>query len=290
MGIGAIRGIKSGYLFCALLKSSRMRENSMSRLAGKVAIVTGGAGGIGAATAHELAREGAAIAVVDIDEAKAAGVADEIRRTGAHAIALGGDLAEEDAARSAVETTVAEFGRVDVLHNNAALTASGFLSRDTTVSEMPLDVWQRSMAVNLGSQLLMCKYAVPEMRRAGGGSIINMSSGAALSGDRTRLAYGVSKAGVHALTMYVATSEGKRGVRANTIVPGLILTDAVRAHLSDEILAGLGRATLTPYVGQPEDVADLVAFLASEQSRYITGQMISIDGGMSAHVAMNTGD
>ena len=262
----------------------------MSRLAGKVAIVTGGAGGIGAATAHELAREGAAIAVVDIDEAKAVVVAEEIRGTGAHAIALGGDLAEEDAARSAVESTVAEFGRVDVLHNNAALTASAFLSRDTTVSEMPLDVWQRSLAVNLGSQLLMCKYAVPEMRRNGGGSIINMSSGAALSGDRTRLAYGVSKAGVHALTMYVATSEGKRGVRANTIVPGLILTDAVRAHLSDEILAGLGGATLTPYVGQPKDVADLVVFLASEQSRYITGQMISIDGGMSAHVALNTSD
>ena len=262
----------------------------MSRLAGKVAIVTGGAGGIGATTAHELAREGAAVAVVDIDEAKAVGIADEIRRTGAQAIALGGDLAQEDAARSVVQSTVAEFGHIDVLHNNAALTASSFLSRDTTVSEMSLDVWQRSMEVNLGSQLLMCKYVVPEMRRNGGGSIINMSSGAALSGDRTRLAYGVSKSGVHTLTMYVATSEGKRGVRANTIVPGLILTDAVRAHISEDILDGLGRSTLTPYVGQPQDVADLVVFLASDQSRYITGQMISIDGGMSAHVTMNTGE
>lgn len=260
----------------------------MSRLAGKVAIVTGGAGGIGAATAHELAGEGAAVAVVDIDEAKAQEVTEEIRRTGAQAIALGGDLADEDVARSVVQATVAEFGRIDILHNNAALTASEFLSRDTTVSEMPLDVWQRSMEVNLGSQLLMCKYVVPQMYN--GGSIINMSSGAALKGDRTRLAYGVSKAGVHALTMYVATSEGKRGVRANTVVPGLILTDAVRAHLSDDILAGLSRATLTPYVGQPKDVAELVGFLASEQSRYITGQMISIDGGMSAHVSMNTGD
>ena len=262
----------------------------MSRLAGKVAIVTGGGGGIGAATAHELAREGAAVAVVDIDETKAAGVADGIRRSGAQAIALGGDLAQEEAAQSAVNSTVAEFGRIDILHNNAALTASSFLSRDTTVSEMSLDVWQRSLQVNHGSQLLMCKYTVPEMRKSGGGSIVNMSSGAALSGDRTRLAYGVSKAGVHALTMYVATSDGKQGVRANTIVPGLILTDAVRAHLSEDIVNGLGRATLTPYVGQPQDVAELVVFLASEQSRYITGQMIAIDGGMSAHVAMNTGD
>jgi NAD(P)-dependent dehydrogenase (short-subunit alcohol dehydrogenase family) len=262
----------------------------MPRLAGKVAIVTGGAGGIGAATAHELAREGAAVAVVDIDEAKAAGVADEIRQTGARAIALGGDIAEEDAAQHVVRSTVAEFGRIDVLHNNAALTASDFLSRDTTVSEMPLDVWQRSLDVNLGSQLLMCKHTVPEMRKNGGGSIINMSSGAALSGDRTRLAYGVSKSGVHTLTMYVATSEGKRGVRANTVVPGLILTDAVRAHLSEDTIHGLGRATLTPYLGQPHDVANLVVFLASEQSRYITGQMIAIDGGMSAHVGLDTGD
>jgi NAD(P)-dependent dehydrogenase (short-subunit alcohol dehydrogenase family) len=259
----------------------------MSRLAEKVAIVTGGAGGIGAATAHGLAREGAAVAVVDIDEAKAAGVADQIRRTGARAIALGGDLAQEYTARDVVRSTVAEFGRVDVLHNNAALTASDFLSRDTTVTEMSLNVWRRSLDVNLGSQLLMCKYVVPEMRRGGGGSIVNMSSGAALSGDRTRLAYGVSKSGVHALTMYVATSEGKGGVRANTIVPGLILTDAVRAHLSEEVIANLGRATLTPYLGQPKDVADLVVFLASEASRYITGQMIAIDGGMSAHVGLD---
>jgi NAD(P)-dependent dehydrogenase (short-subunit alcohol dehydrogenase family) len=262
----------------------------MSGLAGKVAIVTGGGGGIGAATSHELARAGAAVAVVDIDEAKAVAVVDEIRRTGAQAIALGGDLADEQTAVHVVRSTVSEFGRLDVLHNNAALTTSSFLSRDTTVSEMPLDVWQRSLDVNLGSQLLMCKYAVPEMRKGGGGSIVNMlSSGAALSGDRTRLAYGVSKSGVHALTMYVATSEGKAGVRANTVVPGLILTDAVRAHLSEEIIANLGRATLTPYLGQPQDVADLVAFLASEQSRYITGQMISIDGGMSAHVMLDTG-
>lgn len=262
----------------------------MSRLAEKVAIVTGGAGGIGAATARELAREGAAVAVVDIDEAKAADVADEIRRTGARAIALGGDLAREATARDVVESTVAEFGRVDVLHNNAALTASDFLSRDTTVTEMSLDVWQRSLEVNLGSQLLMCKYAVPEMRRGGGGSIVNMSSGAALKGDRTRLAYGVTKSGVHTLTMYVATSEGKAGVRANTIVPGLILTDAVRAHLSEEIIDRLGRATLTPHLGEPQDVADLVVFLASDASRYITGQMIAIDGGMSAHVGLDTGD
>ena len=142
------------------------------------------------------------------------------------------------------------------------------------------------MHVNLRSQMLMCKYAVPAIVRAGGGSIINMSSGASLKGDRTRTAYGVSKAGVNALSLYVATSHGKQGVRANAILPGLVITDAVRAHLDERILASLGKATLTPSVGQPDDVADVVVFLASDESRYITGQLLAVDGGMSAHVGL----
>jgi NAD(P)-dependent dehydrogenase (short-subunit alcohol dehydrogenase family) len=136
----------------------------------------------------------------------------------------------------------------------------------------------------LRSQMLMCKHVIPEMVRNGGGSIINMSSGASLKGDRTRTAYGVAKAGVNTLTMYAATSHGKQGVRVNTIVPGLIITDAVRAHLNERMLTGLSHAILTPYVGEPDDVANLVVFLASDESRYITGQMITIDGGMSTHV------
>ena len=256
----------------------------MGRLEGKVAIVTGGAGGIGAATARAIAREGGSVAVVDIDVARADEVARVIGDAGGVAMSVGADLSDETAVTATIEATVGRFGRVDVLHNNAALTESAFLARDTEVTELALDVWERAMAVNLRSQMLMCKHVVPEMVRGGGGSIINMSSGASLKGDRTRTAYGVSKAGVNTLTMYVATSHGKQGVRVNTIVPGLIITDAVRAHLTEQMLTGLGRATLTPYVGEPDDVANLVVFLASDQSRYITGQMIAIDGGMSAHV------
>ncbi len=185
---------------------------------------------------------------------------------------------------AAVEAAMARFGRLDVLHNNAALTESEFLSRDTKVTELALEVWERTMAVNLRSQMLTCKHVIPEMVRTEGGSIVNMSSGASLKGDRTRTAYGVSKAGVNTLTMYVAAGHGKQGVRANTVVPGLIITDAVRAHLTEGMLGALGRSTLTPYLGQPDDIADLVVFLASDESRYITGQMITIDGGMSAHV------
>jgi NAD(P)-dependent dehydrogenase (short-subunit alcohol dehydrogenase family) len=258
----------------------------MGRLIDRVAIVTGGGGGIGGATARALAREGASVLIVDIDEAAAAAVASDIEEGGGTAAAFRADLSEEADVIAMIAAATGRFGRLDVLHNNAALTDSDFLVRDTAVTDLSLDVWERTMAVNLGSQMLACKHAVPEMARGGGGSIINMSSGASLKGDRTRTAYGVSKAGVNALSMYVATSHGKLGIRVNTIVPGLVITDAVRAHLDERTLAGLGKATLTPYLGQPDDIAGLVVFLASDESRYITGQMIVIDGGMSAHVGL----
>ncbi len=257
---------------------------TVGRVAGKVALVTGGAGGIGGATARSLSKEGASVVVIDIDGAGAARVVETIEASGGTAMSVEADLSEEDDVMSAVEATVAEFGRLDVLHNNAALTESDFLTRDRKVTQLSLDVWERTLSVNLRSQMLTCKHAIPEMVKHGGGSIVNMSSGASLKGDRTRTAYGVSKAGVNTLTMYVAAGHGKQGVRVNTIVPGLIVTDAVRAHLTEDVLEALGRSTLTPYLGDPDDIANLVVFLASEESRYITGQMIIIDGGMSAHV------
>jgi NAD(P)-dependent dehydrogenase (short-subunit alcohol dehydrogenase family) len=258
----------------------------VDRLAGRVAIVTGGGGGIGGATARALARHGAAVVVVDVDPSAAGAVVTAVEDSGGKAVACHADVSQEEQVRAVVETAIATFGRLDVLHNNAALTDSDFLQGDTAVTDLSLEVWEQTMAVNLRSQMLMCKHAVPQMVRGGGGSIINMSSGASLKGDRTRTAYGVSKAGVNALTLYVATSHGKQGIRANTILPGLVITDAVRAHLNEATLAGLSKATLTPAAGQPDDIADVVVFLASDESRYITGQMIAVDGGMSAHVGL----
>ena len=261
----------------------------MERLNDKVAIVTGGGGGIGGATARALAREGASVVVVDIDLAAAERVASGIEEVGDHAMAFQADLSDEAQVIATIDATVSRYGRLDVLHNNAALTDSDFLTRDTQVTDLALDVWERTLEVNLRSQMLMCKHAVPVMVGGGGGSIINMSSGASLKGDRTRTAYGVSKAGVNALSMYVATSHGKQGIRVNTILPGLIITDAVRAHLDEKMVAGLGKAVLTPSVGQPDDIADVVVFLASNESRYITGQMLCVDGGMGAHVGLGDG-
>ncbi len=257
----------------------------MGRLGGKVAIVTGGAGGIGRASALALARDGARGTVVDVDGDGAARVAAEIRAGGAEALAITADVSEEAEVAAMVSTTVGTFGRLDVLHNNAALTSADVLSRDTIVTEMTLEVWDRTLAVNLRSQMLGCKHAIPAMLANGGGAIVNMSSAAANVGDVTRVAYGVSKAGVQALTRYVATAYGKQGIRANAIVPGLVVTPAVTAQLSDEMLASIAETNLTPYLGQPEDIAGVVVFLASDDARYVTGQMIAVDGGSSTRGA-----
>ena len=153
------------------------------------------------------------------------------------------------------------------------------------MTDMSLEVWDEMMSVNLRSQMLTCKHAIPHMVRGGGGAIVNMSSGAAVSGDLIRTAYSVSKAGISTLTRFVATQYGRQGVRANTIVPGLILTEPVKAQIPPDMLGAYPRSVLTPYVGEPDDIARLVCFLVSPESRYITGQSLTIDGGMSVHSA-----
>ena len=253
---------------------------SGSELSGKVAIVTGGAGGIGSAVCRLLASEGASVAVADIDDAAAALVAEEIGGVAAHV-----DLADEASVAAMAAEVAEQFGGIDILDNNAALTDAGVLALDQAVTEMDIDVWDSMMAVNLRSQMLTCKHVIPHMVRRGGGAIVNMSSGAANSGDLGRTAYSVSKSAITAFTKYVATQYGRQGVRVNTIVPGLILTEPVRAQIPPEMLKLYTRSVLTRHVGEPSDVADLVAFLVSDRSRYITGQSISIDGGMSIHGA-----
>jgi NAD(P)-dependent dehydrogenase (short-subunit alcohol dehydrogenase family) len=218
----------------------------------------------------------------DIDEVGAQRVADEL---GDRGLAVPVDLAEEASVAAMVQAVVDELGGIDLLDNNAALTAADVLARDGAVADMDVEVWDQMMAVNLRSQMLTCKHAVPHMVRRGGGAVVNMSSGAANGGDLTRTAYSVSKAGITTFTKYLATQYGREGVRANTIVPGLILTEPVKAQVPEKMLAAYTKSLLVPFVGEPDDVADLVAFLVGPRSRYVTGQAIAIDGGMSAHTA-----
>jgi NAD(P)-dependent dehydrogenase (short-subunit alcohol dehydrogenase family) len=251
----------------------------MRRLEDKVAIVTGGAGGIGSATARRLASEGARVVVADINLAQASEVAKSI---GAQALALAYDAADVASIKELVDATVRHFGRLDILHNNAAITSVEVQSHDTTVVDIPFEVWDRTLQVNLKSYMAGCKYALPHMLARSGGAIINTASGSGSHGDLARVAYGTSKAAIINLTRYVATQYGREGIRCNAISPGLILTAASEKAVP-ELLRMISEHVSTPRLGRPEDVAALVAFLASEDAGYINGENITCDGGMCAH-------
>jgi NAD(P)-dependent dehydrogenase (short-subunit alcohol dehydrogenase family) len=253
------------------------------RLAGKVAIVTGAASGIGRATALLMAREGASVVVADLNGAGANAVAQEIEAAGGRAVGQAADVAEEASVVAMIEAAAKHFGGLDVLHNNAAASDPALMSRDGDVADMDIAVFDRTLAVNLRGPMLGCKHAIPRMLARGGGAIVNTSSAAALVGDPVRTAYGASKAGLDSLTRYVATQYGKRGIRCNSIAPGVIATPALAANVPTEMIAIYERSHLTPRLGKPEDIAAAVVFLASDDAAFITGQTISVDGGLLAH-------
>jgi NAD(P)-dependent dehydrogenase (short-subunit alcohol dehydrogenase family) len=174
-------------------------------------------------------------------------------------------------------------GRLDLYVNNAALMGAGEFGVDGDLLSMTAERWDRAFAVTLRGQMLGCKHALTPMLAQGGGAIVNMSSASGLRGDLVRIAYGCAKAGVNALTQHVATRYGKQGIRCNAIAPGLVRTESgARMRASD--LALYESVHLTPYLGEPEDIAALVAFLGSAQARFITGQVIGADGGELAHM------
>jgi NAD(P)-dependent dehydrogenase (short-subunit alcohol dehydrogenase family) len=253
-------------------------------LTGRVAVVTGAGAGIGRASAEAMARAGASVVVADIDADAARAVALHISKDiGGQAIPSIVDVADETQVSAMVGLAVSTFGGLHILHNNAAITAPEFLARETTVVDMDVDVWDRRMAVDLKGTMLGCKHAVPAMLAAGGGSIINMSSGAALAGGDTLVAYGSAKAGIVALTRYVATTFGQQGIRCNAISPGVVMTEAVNAHLPSEVQDIMAQNHLSPRFGVPNDVANAVVFLAGDGAAFINGQAICVDGGLSVH-------
>ncbi len=251
----------------------------MGRLAGKVAIVTGGGGGIGSAVARRLVSEGARVAVADIIEESAQRVAQSL---GDAAIAVAFDAASADSVKALVDRTVSHFGKLDILHNNAAMTDPVKSAQDTTAIDIPMAIWQEILDVNLTGYLLGCRYAIPYMIANGGGSIVNTASNSGTAGDLARIAYGSTKGAIITLTRYVATQHGSQNIRCNSIAPGVVLTEALEKTVPGlkEIIK---RHILTPEFGTPDDIAALVAFLASDESRYITGENISISGGGLIH-------
>ncbi|GGL40127.1 SDR family NAD(P)-dependent oxidoreductase [Nocardia jinanensis] len=256
----------------------------MSEFEGKVAIVTGGANGMGEAVVRELAANGATVVIADIDRERAETVEAAVRSSGGTARAVHTDVRDEDQVRALVDTVVAEYGRIDILDNNAAsleLTAN-----DPDVVALDPQILHQTLQGNLIAPFLCSKYVIPVMIAGGGGSIINMASVAGFTGDIALTAYALSKAGVIQLTRAIAVQYGKQNVRANAIAPATILTPNVDAYMPQDYRDAYIHNSSTPFLGAPEDVSGLVVFLASQRARYMTGHVIPVDGGITSALAV----
>lgn len=254
----------------------------MSSLAGRIALVTGAGSGIGQATARLLAERGAAVLVTDINAQTAAATAQSITDAGGTAESCVCDIGREDSIRAAIAQAVSRFGGLDILHNNAALQDPKVLAQDGDLTAMDAEIWDRVMATNVRGTMLCCKHAIPEMLKRGGGSIINTSSTYGLAAFISLPAYSASKAAINSLTQHVAAAYGKRGIRCNAVAPALVLTPLTHTFIPAPLIDINVDGACTPFLGGPLDVAQAVAFLASEEARFINGHILPVDGGTLA--------
>ena len=260
----------------------------MNRLDGKVAFITGGGSGIARAASLLFAREGAKVVVAEIDGALGEATARDVVDAGGDAMAVRTDVTDASSVRAAIDAVVARHGRLDILFN----CAGGSLNEDSVVTEVDLDVWDRTMALDVRGAMLVCRHGIPELVKAGGGSVVNMSSGAALRGSSPKHVYTAAKGAILSFTRALAGSYAKDNIRANAICAGRILTDRILNNYGTAGAPGpvadrqdaAGRVRDYPFwVGRPEDIANIALFLASDESRMITGATIPADGGRSAY-------
>jgi len=249
------------------------RESGSGEFAGRVALVTGGAGdGIGSATARRLARDGAAVVIVDSHEARTREVSQQIAAdTGARVLGMPGDIADRSRMDEILATAQQQLGAVDILVNNAALNVLG------DVVDMDAADWDRVIDVDLTACFYLIRQALPGMMSRGAGSIINVTSVAGYLGSGREGPYAASKAALHSLTRSVAFEAGPSGVRCNAVATGIIWSKFVRKY-AKQMEAEVARTPMRR-IGEPEDVAELIAFLCSERSSFITGETINISGG-----------
>jgi len=255
----------------------------MRGLRGRIFVVAGAAGGIGAASARRLAAEGASVVVGDIDAAGAEGTAERIVSEGGTAIAVQYDQGDEASVAALIARAVNHFGALDGLHTNAADLRAEVFGRDVDLLNMDVGVWERTMRVNLIGYATLVRAAVPHLLARGGGAIVCTSTtgGAPPIGRSTPVAYSASKAGVNALCRHVASRWGQEGVRCNVVAPGVVLTEAARRVMDPELIEDLQAATRSTRLGAPEDIAASVAFLLSDDGAWVNGQVWGVNGGVA---------
>lgn len=251
-----------------------------TRFDGRVAIVTGGAGGIGEAIARLLTARGAKVAIADIAFERAETLAAELP----FAIPVKLDLADESSIAAMIATTVSHFGRLDVLHNNAALLDPDVARADVDIEHMGTDLWDRTFTVNVRGTMIASREALPHLR-AGKGCIVNTVSALALQGHIIQAAYSSSKAALIQMTRAIATSHGVHGVRCNAIAPGMTMTPALLGAFPPALRKVVEDETLREQLGEADDIAEASVFLASDAARNITGQVLVSDGGAACHVS-----
>jgi NAD(P)-dependent dehydrogenase (short-subunit alcohol dehydrogenase family) len=254
----------------------------MGRLDGKVAFITGAGSGIARAAAHLFAQEGAGVALVEIDRELGRRTATEIEAAGGRALFIETDVTDERAVMDAVAQTEAELGPLTTLFN----CAGGSLPEDGPASEVDMSVWDHTMALDLKGTFLCCRHVIPRIVEAGGGSVINMSSIVALKGSFPMHVYASAKGAILSLTRSLAGTYARDGIRVNAISPGMVLTERARARIADSdglAAAGIDTSHHPFAVGEPGDVANIALFLASDESRMITGATIPAEGGLTAY-------
>lgn len=250
----------------------------LRRLEGKV-IVVAGAGGIGNELARRYAAEGASVVLGDMDAAMAEEVAGEIGESGGTAIGIALDGADDASIKAAVDLAVSRFGGLDGFHANYASFADGESGEDAV--GLPLEIYDEVMHVNARGFLLCTRHAIPAMLARGGGSMVYTTSGAAFMGEPVRVAYAMSKVAVHALMRHVAKRYGHDGIRANAIAPGVISHPRFEAVIPLEMAQEFAKRTTVGRLGKPDDIAAMGALLMSDEGSFITGQVLSVDGGNS---------
>lgn len=246
------------------------------RLADKRVVITGAASGIGLEAARLMVGEGARVLIADLHADAAASAAADV---GPGAIGIGADVLDESSIEAMIARAVTEFGGIDVLCNHVGGSDP---RKDLDLLRLDMAEWDRAMALNARSTVVASRLALPHMIAAGGGSIINTVSVAGLAGDTLQCAYGAAKAAVIRLTQYIATQYGRKGVRCNAVAPGAVLTPALADNLSESVIDGIRQQNALDRIGTPEDIGWAMVYLASDESAYMTGQTLVLDGGLTA--------